>query len=106
MKTVYQCDFCECVSSSKFEILEHEKDCYKHPKWKSCDSCKYKRWHVFSVISDHEYYCELDGLSDKTKFDVYINKGNCPKWQTNNIKLLRKLKLNKLNNVSLITLEK
>ena len=86
MKRVWKCDFCCHTEVSKEKMIEHENKCYSNPTFKKCWSCKF-----------HDTYC--DSYICNAGIELYYeyeDDGNCPKWQTDDEKLLRKLKLKKL----------
>ena len=66
-------------------MIDHEKSCKFNPKLRSCASCKNDN--ILDSI------CDKDFFSDD-RFD-------CTLWETNDRKLLRKLKLKELNDKSL-----
>ena len=85
MKLVWSCDFCSETNSQKSIMEYHEKICSFNPKNKTCPSCKH------NTLSSE--------ICEKGIFDDDVD--NCPKWESDNIKLLRKLKIQELNDKSL-----
>ena len=90
MKRVWKCDFCSSTNVLSEKIKEHELECSFNPEKRMCYSC------IFSY--DDAYYGERSPCC-KINLDVVDGEedGNCKGWQTDDPKLLRKLKLQKLN---------
>lgn len=88
MKRVWKCDFCYHNEVLQDKMKEHEEKCSSNPIFKNCWSCKFHE----PATYNESWYCDI------MKSDVYEyeDDGNCPDWQTDDIKLLRKLKLEKL----------
>jgi hypothetical protein len=70
-------------------MIEHEKKCSSNPIFKNCWSCKFHE----PATYDESWYCDI------MKLNVYEYEydGNCPEWKTDNEKLLRKIKINRIN---------
>lgn len=88
MKRVWKCDFCCHTEKLIDKIKGHELNCFMNPKFKNCHSCRnfYTRW--------ESEYCKKD-------LDVFDGQddGNCQGWETDNEKLLRKIKLAQINSI-------
>jgi hypothetical protein len=85
MKRLWVCDFCNHTEIEDIKMIAHEKGCRFNPKLKSCSSCKHDNI--------------MDSICNKDFFDD--DRFNCQLWKTNNIKIIRKLKLDKLNDTSM-----
>jgi hypothetical protein len=85
MRKLWCCDFCNHTEIKNITMIEHEKNCKFNPKLKGCPSCKND-----NILDSN---CDKDFFSD--------DRFNCPIWECNNIKLLRKLKLIEINDKSL-----
>ena len=87
MKRVWRCDYCSHNEFLQEKMKEHEKTCSSNPIFKKCWSCKF---HESSY--DYSYTC------DKVTYCWdYEDDGNCPEWQTDDEKFLRKIKLKQIN---------
>jgi len=87
MKKVWKCDFCYHIEVFKDDMVKHEEKCSSNPIFKKCWSCKHHTHSYDSYKCDKQEYC----------YD-YEDDGNCPTWETDDEKLLRKIKLENLNN--------
>lgn len=85
MIKVWKCDFCGYTEASKDYMFQHENNCNCNPKFKTCGSCK--KFDTFD-------YTECKKNLNYWKYDI---DGDCPEWETDNEKLLRKIKLKQLN---------
>ena len=88
MRILYHCDYCHNHNIDPNLIIEHEKECKKSLAIKTCDSCKHK---IINRLRFDEDFCELD-WHIKIKFIE-----NCKDWKINDNQMLRKFKLEKLN---------
>ena len=89
MKRVWKCDFCNYTNILLTDIKYHEKNCDYNPIFKSCWSCKN------NSMMHNSGFCEIGVLS----FWHFQKFGNCDNWETNDKKLIRKLKLEQLKNI-------
>lgn len=87
MIKVWKCDFCGHTDISHVIMSHHENNCYCNPKLKNCYSCK--NYDTFDYTNCSK---NLDHWS-------YDDDGDCPEWETDNEKLLRKIKLKQLNTI-------
>ena len=90
MKRIWKCDFCHYTNMLSENVKKHEDNCSSNPIFKKCWSCEY---HTLSFdYDDHDCSKGIIPCWD------YEDNGNCPTWKPNikDIKLLRKLKLDKL----------
>ena len=89
MKRVWKCDFCSSTDVLSEKIKEHELNCHFNPLKRFCYTCKFHGDEGY--YGDSCPYCEikLDHISGE-------EDGNCKGWQTDNPRLLRKIKLQKL----------
>ena len=85
MKRVWKCDFCVQTHVSSIKILEHEPECCFNPVNRKCYSCKNQ--------DGSDYY----PLCSK-RYNVFKGEeeGNCEGWETDDMKLMRMLKLRRL----------
>ena len=92
MIRVWKCDFCCTLNVLPEKIKEHELKCSSNPELRKCWSCKYHN--VDGEYGDSFTFCEI-------KLDVNDGEryGNCKGWKSDDPKLLRKLKLKKLNEI-------
>jgi hypothetical protein len=51
----YKCSFCSMVSALKSSTVRHEKNCYKNPASRSCQTCR------FFFITQETYYNPYHG---------------------------------------------
>jgi hypothetical protein len=87
MKKVWKCDFCTYTHNLDGDVKLHEDSCIFNPINKHCYSCK--NYNDFNHYGDyHPVYC--------TQHNTYSKCENCEDWETDDEKLLRKLKLQKL----------
>ncbi len=40
MKKLYRCSYCNCDFNMEKECVCHEKECFKNPEVKACNTCK------------------------------------------------------------------
>jgi hypothetical protein len=85
MIRVWKCEFCCHTEKSVEKMREHENICSFNPKFKHCSSCA-------------NYYTHWENECCKKDLSVFNGQeyGNCIGWETDDIKLIRKLKLKKL----------
>jgi len=71
-KTIYACEYCNNDYNDKEICIEHENNCNKNPKFKSCDSCdhvNYKkymasgRWHCNKL----KFFIDFQGRTNTKK---------------------------------------
>lgn len=88
MKRVWKCDFCYYTETSIEKMMSHENTCSLNPKFKKCYSCD-------------NYYTYWESEECRKELDVFDGQddGNCTGWESKNKKLLRKIKLDQLNNI-------
>lgn len=88
MKRVWKCDFCTHTEKLMDKIRTHEQECSFNPLSKKCYSCE-------------NYYTMWESEKCKKGFDILDGQddGNCPGWETDDIQLLRKIKLDQINGI-------
>jgi hypothetical protein len=91
MIRVWKCDFCCHTEKSVEKMKTHEDLCSHNPKFKKCYSCE-------------NYYTYWENECCKKDLIVFEGQedGNCEGWETDNIKLVRKLKLKQLKNEEIL----
>lgn len=92
MKHVWKCDFCS-QTGNKEKIIEHEAVCSFNPSLQLCHSCDH---HVDDgdAMFGSCYICDIG----KNNIEIEDEKKPCKFWDTDDIKLKRKLKLNNIIN--------
>ena len=85
MKHVWKCDFCCETNIDKESIRIHESKCTFNPKMRSCYSCE-----------NFEDIYDCHGCKKDLDYWEFSEEGNCDGWETDDKKLLRKLKLQSL----------
>jgi len=86
MKLVWKCDFC-CETNINKELMRtHEITCAFNPKNRACYSCK-----------NFENIYDRNDCKKNLDYWLICDDGNCPSWETDDKKLLRKLKLEQIN---------
>lgn len=84
MKRVWKCDFCSETNLDSKKIRVHELSCHFNPALKFCYSCKHHDDANFFVCDKKLSIIEGE------------EKGMCIGWETNDIKILRKVKIQNL----------
>lgn len=69
-------------------MKKHEDECSFNPKFKECWTCKHHE-------SDYELMICTKNVEYHWRFE---ENGNCSKWETEDEKLLRKMKLKQIEN--------
>lgn len=72
MKKIYRCDFCRCSFENEEYAKEHEENCMRNPKIKTCGRCRHSE----------NLYNETSGCSKKDDRHVFGEiRINCPDWE-------------------------
>lgn len=89
MKRVWKCDYCYHFETSIEKMKTHEEEeCSSNPKFKKCSSCCNLTYIYDSPDCKKDLdYWEMDDV------------GNCIGWETDDKKLLRKIKLEQINSI-------
>lgn len=90
MKQVWKCDFCCETNVDKESMRMHEPDCVFNPIKKGCYSCK-----------NFEHIYDCNDCKKNLDYWTFSEDGNCSGWETDDEKLLRKLKLDQINKLSI-----
>jgi hypothetical protein len=91
MKRVWKCDFCSHTEKDIEKMIIHENKCSFDPNKRNCHSCEF--------YGDEGYDYSIPYCEKKLNHIEYEEDGNCPEWRTDDIKNLRKIKLDQLNNI-------
>jgi len=87
--TIWVCDFCDMSSQDIKYMKEHEPNCKYNPIHQKCMSC----CHYYEPsFNKGAYACKLNHNS----YAVIRDITQCKDWETNNLNLLRNLKLERL----------
>ena len=93
MKIRYLCDHCNgsFLESELDILLEHELECHKNPKNRTCDTCK----HSEMLFINGRDFCVLESDFNSMYNHTYVM--HCNKWETDDNQILRKIKLEQIN---------
>lgn len=95
MKKIYKCEFCDKISNSKEDILEHEKICGYNPKNEISDEIVIKLSRIYNHLGESLIYIITQYFSNK--IDLYLKEfdrattTNCPASVWENKDLLRSI---------------
>ena len=72
---MFKCDHCTKKYASKYRTRDHEKECWKNPEVKACNTCE---WNSYE---DDTRWCEKDSKIVFPKTYPHIPVMHCESWK-------------------------